>query len=132
MSIGERLKALRKEKGYTQKQLGQIINKSSQVISNWERGYTTGITDSDIRALSKAFGVSADYLVDDEAKSNDTRLRHEPKMKAYYLDPEVAEIANKMKDDPNFRVLFDAARDLDKESIEEVKRFIEFQKSKER
>ena len=37
-----------------------------------------------------------------------------------------------MHDKPEIRVLFDATRGLKKESIEEVKRFVEFQKAKER
>jgi toxin-antitoxin system, antitoxin component, xre family len=51
---------------------------------------------------------------------------------SYYDDPEVAAIANEMKDNPNIRVLFDASRGLSKESIEEVRRFVEYQKAKER
>jgi transcriptional regulator with XRE-family HTH domain len=50
----------------------------------------------------------------------------------YYHDPEVAQMANELKDNPGMRVLFDASRGLKKESIEEVVKFIEFQKAKER
>ena len=50
---------------------------------------------------------------------------------SYYGDPEVAAIANEMKEDQNIRVLFDASRGLSKESIEEVRRFVEYQKAKE-
>jgi hypothetical protein len=41
-------------------------------------------------------------------------------------------MANEIKDNPDMRILFDASRDLKKESIEEVVKFIEFQKAKER
>ena len=51
---------------------------------------------------------------------------------SYYHDPEVAQMANEIKDNPGMRILFDASRDLKKESIEEVVKFIEFQKAKER
>ena len=51
---------------------------------------------------------------------------------SYYHDPEVAQMANEIKDNPDMRILFDASRDLKKESIEEVVKFIEFQKAKER
>lgn len=40
MDMSEKIKFYRKEKGLTQYQLGQLINKSSQVISNWERENT--------------------------------------------------------------------------------------------
>ena len=67
MGISERIKFYRKEQGLTQKDLGIRINKSAQVISNWERGYTTAINQDDILNLSNAFGVSIEKLVDENS-----------------------------------------------------------------
>lgn len=67
MNISERIKFYRKEKGLTQKDLGQRINKSAQVISNWERGYTISINQEDILNLSNAFGVPVNKLVDENS-----------------------------------------------------------------
>ena len=67
VDISEKIKFYRKERGLTQKELGIRINKSSQVISNWERGYTTSINQDDILNLSNAFGVPIDKLVDKDA-----------------------------------------------------------------
>lgn len=64
VDISERIKFYRKEKGLTQMNLGKLVHKSSQVISNWERGYTTTINQDDIINLSQALGVSIDKLVD--------------------------------------------------------------------
>lgn len=64
MDISERIKFYRKEQGLTQKDLGIRINKSAQVVSNWERGYTTSINQDDILKLSNAFGVAIEKLVD--------------------------------------------------------------------
>ncbi len=52
MNMSEKIRFYRKEKGLTQQQLGQLLNKSSQVISNWERGYTTTVNQDDIKKLS--------------------------------------------------------------------------------
>lgn len=60
--IGSRIKESRKKKGLTQDGLGKIINSSAQVISNWERAYTTP-NSSDMKLLSNALSVSADYLL---------------------------------------------------------------------
>ena len=49
MNMSEKIRFYRKEKGLTQQQLGQLLNKSSQVISNWERGYTTTVNQDDIK-----------------------------------------------------------------------------------
>lgn len=63
MSIGKRIKKLRQEKGFTQKELGDLVNVSPQVISNWERGYTPGIDHDDVLKLADALGTSTDYLL---------------------------------------------------------------------
>lgn len=63
MTISERIKRFRKEKGLTQKGLGVLVNKSSQVISNWERGYTTSINHDDVSNLSKALGKPIDAIM---------------------------------------------------------------------
>jgi transcriptional regulator with XRE-family HTH domain len=57
-----RIKQLRKELHLTQKQLADKINVSSQVISNWERGYTE-IGREDLIELAAALDCSTDYLI---------------------------------------------------------------------
>lgn len=64
MEIGERIRQTRKSKGITQEDLAKLINKSPQVISNWERGYTSTISHDDIKKLCLALGVSADHLLE--------------------------------------------------------------------
>lgn len=61
MGIGERIKSKRKEKRMTQVELGTAVNVSSQVISNWERGYTDP-SHSDVARLSEVFECSTEYL----------------------------------------------------------------------
>ena len=67
MDISERIKFYRKEQGLTQKDLGIRINKSAQVVSNWERGYTTSINQDEILKLSNAFGIAIEKLVEKDA-----------------------------------------------------------------
>lgn len=62
MEVGNRIKQLRKSLHLTQKQLADKINVSSQVISNWERGYTE-IGQEDLRELANALDCSTDYLL---------------------------------------------------------------------
>ncbi|WP_110956182.1 helix-turn-helix transcriptional regulator [Anaerosinus massiliensis] len=79
MTISERIKTFRKEKGLTQKQLGDLINKSPQVISNWERGYTTAINHDDITNLSKVFGKTIETIVGTDFKDTPTQSDKRPK-----------------------------------------------------
>lgn len=60
--LGKQIKDKRKELKLTQKELADLVNVSSQVISNWERGYTTPNSD-DLQRLSKALNVSLDNLM---------------------------------------------------------------------
>ncbi|MBQ8374282.1 MAG: helix-turn-helix transcriptional regulator [Clostridia bacterium] len=60
--IRHRIKELRKEKGLTQKKLGELLNKSETGVASWEQGLSEPCVN-DIRALCSIFGVSADYLL---------------------------------------------------------------------
>ncbi len=67
MYIGGRIRKKRKEKNLTQSELGKLVNVSSQVISNWERGYT-GLSHDDIAKLATALDVSTDFLLGNDSK----------------------------------------------------------------
>ena len=61
ISIGERIKTKRKQSKLTQTNLGSLVNVSSQVISNWERGYSDPNHD-DVARLALALTCSTEYL----------------------------------------------------------------------
>lgn len=60
--LGERLKALRKSRGLTQKQLGEQIHKSKAAIGSYEQGVQIPPTDVLI-SLAKLYHLSLDDLV---------------------------------------------------------------------
>jgi len=57
-----KIRELRKDKGLTQKQLAELINKSPTGVASWEQGLSEPSVN-DIRSLCKIFEVSADYLL---------------------------------------------------------------------
>lgn len=63
MSIGDKIRQRRKELEMTQTELGRRVHKSSQVISNWERGYTTGIDAADLQRLAVALDTDVHFFV---------------------------------------------------------------------
>ena len=66
MTIGERIKAYRKEKGLSQEQMAEALNVSRQAITKWESG--KGLPDiENLIGLSRTFGVSLDEMVGEEA-----------------------------------------------------------------
>ena len=69
MSLAEKIVTLRKQKGLSQEALAEQLNVSRQAVSRWEMG--TALPDAtNILQLSKLFGVSTDYLLNDDYHSD--------------------------------------------------------------
>lgn len=65
MTLGQKLKEIRKRFGLSQEQLAEIMNVSRQAITKWEND--GGIPDvSNLQELSKVFGITVDYLLNDD------------------------------------------------------------------
>lgn len=62
--LSERIAELRRERGFTQEQLGQLVGVSAQAVSKWEKG---GAPDVELLpALADRLGVTIDGLFDRE------------------------------------------------------------------
>lgn len=74
-SIGKIIKALRKERNFTQEELAEQLNVTPQAVSKWEN--ETGMPDiSQIIPLASVFGVSTDVLFGIEGMSaNDKAIK---------------------------------------------------------
>ena len=69
MKLTDKLVKLRKTNGWSQEDLAEKLNVSRQAISRWESG--TAQPDAfNVLNLSKLFGVTADYLLNDEYDSD--------------------------------------------------------------
>lgn len=67
MTIGDRIRAYRKEKAFTQSDLAELVGVSTQAISKWETN--GGMPDiSQIVPLSRALGTSTDELLGNQNK----------------------------------------------------------------
>lgn len=69
MTFGEKLQKLRKSKGWTQEDLAAQISISRQALSKWEQGAVVPDTEN-VLQISKIFGVSTDYLLNDDYESD--------------------------------------------------------------
>ena len=63
LTIGEKIKYCRKEKGLTQKALGELCGMSSEKISQYERGIRNPKWLA-VNKIARALNVSANYLLD--------------------------------------------------------------------
>ena len=81
MSIGEKIQALRKQRGMSQEQLADALSVSRQAVSKWE----TNESQPDIERLaeiSDMFNVSVDYLIKGEHSSHHTMHVRSEKMRS--------------------------------------------------
>ena len=69
--IGCRIRALRKRRGLSQEQLGELVGFSQSKISKIENGDWDSL--SDLRLIAKALEVPIEELVREEAESSDVK-----------------------------------------------------------
>ena len=65
-SVGERVRALREERGWSQTELGVRSGVEQTIISRMERGRMSNPSHRAIAALASALGVTAEALVGQE------------------------------------------------------------------
>ena len=79
--------------------------------------------------IAEALSVDPTWLIGYDVPME--RSSRESFNNGYYTDPEVAELAEKLRTNPNGRILFDASKDLSKKDIEIVLNLIKGLKEKE-
>ena len=92
--------------GYTQADLTRRLNVSSATASDWCNGNKMPRSDK-LQAICNWLGIDLSDLLTESSDEDDK----------YYLNPETARIAQQIYDDPDLRILFDAAEDVSPESI---------------
>ncbi len=115
MNIGERIRERRLELNMSQDDLAKAAGYKSRSSINKIEMDGRGLPQNKIVDIAKALRVTPAYLMgwEDEDRSS------------YYLDPEVAQMAQEMYERPEMRVLFDASRRATKEDIEAVANILE-------
>lgn len=69
ISLGQRLRHLREDFGYTQEYISTLLNVERQTYTNYENGYRTPPLESLVQ-LSDLFGISLDYLISGTGKES--------------------------------------------------------------
>ena len=69
MNLSEKLLALRKARAMSQEELAEHLDVSRQAVSRWEQGMAMPDA-ANLLQLSRLFGVSVDYLLNDEYQSD--------------------------------------------------------------
>lgn len=77
MTMGEYIKKLREEKGWSQDELGQKVGVNRAAVQKWEKGTVENIKRSTIKELSKVLGVSPCDLMQWDEEVNLQKVQHE-------------------------------------------------------
>jgi transcriptional regulator with XRE-family HTH domain len=76
MNFGEKIKQLRKEKGWSQEQLSKHIDTDTRQVSLYENNKVSPSAETIIR-IAKVFNVSIDYLLIDDATRRPLKVSDE-------------------------------------------------------
>ena len=76
MTLGQRISLYRKKLNISQEELGARLGVSRQAVSKWETG-TADPSTSNLLALAKLFGISAEELLRSVESAENSREREE-------------------------------------------------------
>ena len=96
---GSYLKGLRKQKGWTQEQLGEYLNVSARTVSRWETG--SNMPDLDLLIeMADFYGVDIREMIDGERKCVNMQQETKDTLKkvAAYAENERKMLAKRMAD----------------------------------
>ena len=121
--LGSNIKYLRENNNLEQRDLAEALGyKSPSVVSDWENGKKKPNIGA-IHDMSRLFNVTIDQLVNTDLSADGK----DP----YYLNPESARIAQEAYDNPDLRMLFDAAKDVEPEALKTVIDMVKLMKKEE-
>ena len=99
---------IRNKRGLRDADVSKGTGVSKQILSNWKtKGWTPKVDK--LEKIADFLGVTIDYLITGK------ETEHE-----YFIDPEVAEMAQEIHDNEGLRILFDTTRNVTKEDLQIV------------
>ena len=124
MKVNELISNKRKELGLTLEEVANKVGVSKSTVKKWESGYIKNMRRDNMALLADALHISPMDLLNDNSSVNDTT--------GYYTDPETAELAEKLRTDPDMKILFSAAKDLTPEEMQQAADYVNYLKMKGR
>lgn len=118
--IGDRLSSLLQESGISQTELSEMLGVSRSTVNKWIMKKALPRMGL-IEKMSSIFGVPKSYFLEEVVDDR----------RAYYLNPETAEMAEKLRTNEGLRMLFKASEDLPPEKMQEAHSYVKYLKSKE-
>ena len=100
----------------TQKEVADAIGVSPQTFNTWLQMVALPRMGK-VQALADYFGVNKSDLLEDKGTQEEDN--------SYYIDEDAKELAQFLFKNPEYKILFDAAKDVSAEDLEMVKTIID-------
>lgn len=100
----------------TQREVADAIGVSPQTFNTWMQMVALPRMDK-VQALADYFGINKSDLLEDKGTQEEDN--------SYYIDEDAKELAQFLFKNPEYRVLFDAAKDVSADDLEMVKTIID-------
>jgi len=113
-TVGRRIKELREQAGFSQVEFSEKLGVSKQTLYKYENDIITNIPSDKIELAASLLGVSPAALMGWAAPEE-----------SYYLNDDARDLAQFLFENPDYKVLFDASRNVKKEDIQFVKDLID-------
>ena len=105
MDLYERIKEVASAKGISINKLEKDLNLPRSSVRKYSKNKPSA---ERISTVADYLGVSVDYLINGNVDTSEG-VQTDVHPSAYYKDKKAAEAAQKVFNDPNYRILFDAA-----------------------
>lgn len=109
-----------KERGLSVAAVAKATGISPSAFSEWKAGRTKELKAERLQKIADFLEVPVNYLITGEPSA------------VHYEDPDTAALAQRMKDDPDFRLLFSAAKDVSPETLQQAYDYLVFLKKREK
>lgn len=100
----------------TQKEVADAIGVSPQTFNTWLQMVALPRMGK-VQALADYFGINKSDLLEDKGAQEEDN--------SYYIDEDAKELAQFLFKNPEYRILFDAAKDVSADDLEMVKTIID-------
>lgn len=114
--FSKRLRYYLNKYNMTQLELSKRLGVGTTSVYNWCNGIKTPRMDK-VDSMCKIFNCNRSDLIEDKPETHEQPI--------YYLDEDAREAADFLHKNPEYKVLFDASRNISKEDIEFVAKMLD-------
>lgn len=127
MTTGDVIRKLRKEKGWTQQELGDRLGVQKSAIAKYESGRVKNLKRTTIKKMAEIFNVDPMVFIDSDAITTiDPQWGDDAADRDYLADkPDLLAIYNDLVKSDELTILFDKTKDLEPKDIESVLVFVQ-------